>query len=155
MNRFLVLAVLLLLAAPVAAADDDLMALDRSFSAAVARDGLPAAYLAYLAEDAADFGAGNMPPLYGRAAYEASVRAGHAENPPGSSLVWSPEHMRLSADRTMGAVDGTWTYTGPPPKNGAKPFVLTGHYLRVWHKDAAGAWKIADEMATTDTPPKP
>jgi ketosteroid isomerase-like protein len=154
MHRFLAFALLWLATAPaLAASPDDPMALDRRFSDEVARNGLPATYLAYLADDAADFGAGGMAPLYGRAAYEASVRAGKADNPKGSVLAWSPEHVKLSVDGTMDATDGTWTYTGPPAENGAAPMKLSGHYLRVWRKDALGAWKIEADMATND--PKP
>lgn len=133
---------------------DELMAVERTFSARVGTDGLPATYLAYLADDAADFGAGGMAPLYGKAAYEASVRAGKADNPKGSVLRWSPEHAHLAADGTLGAVDGTWTYEGPTPDSGGTRLVLHGHYLRVWKKDAAGAWKIEADMATND-PGKP
>ena len=118
------------------------------------RRGLPRAYLAYLADDAEDFGAGGMAPLYGRAAYEASVKAGKADNPKGSLLSWSPLHVKMSSDGTMAAVDGRWTYQGPPPVNGGMRLLLGGYYLRVWKKDPSGAWKIAADMATND-PAKP
>src|SRR5579862_1543229 len=54
-----------------AATGDDLMTVEHIFSDMAGSQGLPAAYLGYLADDAVDFGAGNMAPLYGRAAYEA------------------------------------------------------------------------------------
>ena len=155
MHRILLAVIVCAWAGSAAAAPgDELMALEHTFSDFAGAQGLPAAYLGYLADDAADFGAGNMAPLYGRAAYEASVWAGKADNPKGSRLSWSPEHVKMSADGTMGAVDGTWTYQGPTPESGGPRMVLAGHYLRVWRKDAGGAWKIEADMATND-PAKP
>jgi ketosteroid isomerase-like protein len=156
MHRILLAVIACAIAVPaVAAPGDDLMTVERTFSDTVGSKGLPTAYLSYLAEDAVDFGTGGMAPLYGRAAYEASVRAGKADNPKGSVLSWSPEHVKMSADGTMGAVDGTWTFLGVPPTDGSARLRLSGHYLRVWKKDASGAWKIEDDMATNDPAPKP
>lgn len=146
--------VCMLTGSATAAPGSDLMTVEHTFAELAGTKGLPAAYLSYLAEDAVDFGAGNMAPLYGRAAYEASVKAGKADNPQGSVLSWSPEHVKMSADGTMGAVDGTWTYQGPTPDSGGSRMMLSGHYLRVWKKDAGGAWKIEADMATND-PAKP
>ncbi len=36
------------------------------------------------------------------------------------------------------------------PKAAARGLKLAGHYLRVWKKDASGAWKIEADMATND-----
>jgi ketosteroid isomerase-like protein len=155
MDRFLTaLALVLATGSAAAAPADDLMTVERAFSDRAVTQGLPAAYLPDLAPDAVDFGAGGMAPLYGRAAYEALVKAGKATNPKGSVLRWTPEHMQMSADGGMGAVDGTWTYEGPAPQSGGVRTVLSGHYLRVWKRDAAGVWKIEADMATND-PAKP
>ncbi|HEX4303536.1 MAG TPA: nuclear transport factor 2 family protein [Rhizomicrobium sp.] len=131
-----------------AAPADDLTATEHAFSAMAEKQGYAAAYLAYFAEDAADFGSGNLAPIYGRAAFAASLKTGPG-NSAGSVLSWAPDHVKVSADGTMGSADGVWTYLGPPVTSGAR-MKLGGHYLRVWQKDASGAWKIAADMATND-----
>ena len=93
-----------------------------------------------------------MKPIYGRIAFAASVKSGASTNPAGSALSWNPQHVKVSGDDTLGSVDGVWTYLGPPVAAGAR-MTLSGHYLRVWKKDAGGAWKIEADMATNDPAP--
>jgi hypothetical protein len=65
MHRILVTAALLLsVTAASAALDDDLAATEHAFSATAESRGYAAAYLAYFADDAADFGTENMAPIY-------------------------------------------------------------------------------------------
>src|ERR1700710_1142150 len=143
MHRILAIGALLLLSVTAASAapGDNLAATEHAFSAMAGSQGYAAAYLAYFADDAADFGTGNEAPIYGRAAFAASVKAGPG-NPAGAVLRWVPDHVRVSADGTMGSADGVWTYLGAPVTSGTR-VKLSGHYLRVWQKDASGAWKIA------------
>jgi ketosteroid isomerase-like protein len=149
MHRILAIGIFLLAATTASAAPaEDLTATEHAFSAMAESQGYAAAYLAYFADDAADFGTGNEAPIYGRAAFAASVKAGPG-NPAGSVLSWVPDHVRVSADGTMGSADGVWTYLGPPVTSGTR-VKLGGHYLRVWRKDTSGAWKIAADMATND-----
>lgn len=54
----------------------------------------------------------------------------------GSVLSRDPEHVKVSADGTLGAVDGVWT--GPPVTAGLRT-KLSGHDLRVWKKGTGGA----------------
>ncbi|MFX9608462.1 DUF4440 domain-containing protein, partial [Acinetobacter baumannii] len=45
----------------------------------------------------------------------------------------------------LGATWGHWTFT---PKGGGKP--VTGRYVTVWRKDAAGAWKGLIDIGNPD-----
>jgi ketosteroid isomerase-like protein len=133
----------------LAASTNELTVAEKAFSDLSIKKGSGAAYLAYLAEDGTSFGAGSANPIYGRQAFAASVASGASVNPPGSSLSWIPRQVRESADGSVGWVDGTWQYLGPPD-TAHKALQLSGHYLRVWTKDNSGRWKIESDMATND-----
>ena len=132
---------------------DDLIAADTAFSAMSVAKGDSAAFLAYLADDGRMFGTGNLAPLIGKAAAEASFKSMESGNGAKSTLSWVPDFANVSADGTLGFTDGHWTFDGAPDAKGQR-FHATGHYLTVWRKDASGTWKVAADMGTTNPAPK-
>lgn len=73
------------------------------------------------------------PPIRGAAAiYKAMGGAA-----PGPRLQWAVVDAWGAASGDLGVTTGTWKLTAP----GAAAPMLTGRYVTVWRKDAAGAWK--------------
>jgi ketosteroid isomerase-like protein len=127
------------------------MAADRAFSALSVKEGSNAAFLAYLADDGRLLGTGNEAPILGKD--EAIKRFANSGNgdPKTNVLSWEPEHGEVSADGALAWTDGKWTFDGGPKEHHVH---LTGRYMTVWRKDAAGMWKVASDMGTNDPAPK-
>ncbi len=138
-----------------AGAKEDVVAADKAFSALSVEQGSNAAFLAYLADDGRLFGTGNEAPIIGKA--EAIKRFSDPNtgngDPKMNVLSWVPDHVDVSADGTLAWTDGKWTFNGGPDAKG-NPVHLTGHYMTVWKKDAAGAWKVTGDMGTSDPTPQ-
>jgi ketosteroid isomerase-like protein len=133
---------------------EDLIAADQAFSRLSVDKGSNAAFLAYLADDGRIFGTGNELPIYGKA--EAIKRFADPKSGNGDPrlnvLSWEPDAAGASADGGLGWTDGHWVFESGPDDIGRRHYI-TGHYLTVWKKDAAGVWKVQADMGTTD--PKP
>lgn len=147
------LAVLSFASAAHAGPKEDILAADCAFSQLSAEKGSNAAFLAYIAEDGRIFGTGNEKPIIGKA--EATKRFTDPKegngDPKANVLRWEPDAAGVSSDGALGWSDGRWTFNGGDADH---PIHLTGHYLTVWVKDAKGAWKVQDDMGTTDPQPE-
>lgn len=77
---------------------------------------------------------------------EAVAKSFADEAPQGSKLEWTPVDAWGSRGGDMGVTTGTWKFTVP---GGAAPTV-TGRYVTVWRKDAAGAWKALIDIGNPD-----
>jgi len=136
----------------VAGPAEDVMAADRAFSQLSVAKGSNAAFLAYLADDGRLFGTGNELPIIGKAAAAARFadpKSGNGD-PSLNMLSWEPDAVGVSKDGTLAWTDGHWIFAMGPDDAGRRHYI-TGHYLTVWKKDAAGAWKVQADMGTTDT----
>jgi hypothetical protein len=102
--------------------EDETVAAERAFAIRVAYDGIPAAFLAVLAEDSIISGAGPEP---GRSAYRALPK-----DHPGR-LLWEPTVVAASADGTLACTAGPYRLLDP---GGQDP--CTGVYLSVWRRNA-------------------
>jgi ketosteroid isomerase-like protein len=121
---------------PAAAAA--LLAAERAFAARSASAGAEAAFRDYLdPADSRAFTGGDA--LRGLDA----IARSHAD---GGRLLWAPAEVFASKGGDMGAVWGVWTYTLPAPAKGQ----VTGRYVTVWRKDAAGAWKALIDIGAPD-----
>ena len=60
-------------------------------------------------------------------------------------LAWTPDQVFASTG-DLGAVEGHWTFTAK-----GLPRLLSGHYVTVWRKTPAGAWKGVIDVGTPDT----
>ena len=66
--------------------------------------------------------------------------------PSQTRLEWTPLDAWGSRGGDLGVTTGTWKFTGPPP--GAT--VVTGRYVTVWRKNAAGQWKGLIDIGNPD-----
>lgn len=128
--------------ADTAAEEAALIERDRAFAQALASQGAQAAYQARLAENARLLRDGHSPYVGAEA-----VRSALASGTPAS---WEP----LGGDVSAGG-DFGYTYGRYPAGANEKPVPgKSGHYLRVWRKQA-GDWKLLAEVLNALPPPPP
>ena len=140
------LAVGLLAAASARAADlpvkDQLIAVDKAFAAEAKAKGPAIAFRDYMDPiDGLEFAGGKEPARGAEAIFQAQ-----GGDKPGGELVWTPSDAMAGAAGDMGVTWGHWTFT-PPVKN---PKIVTGLYVTVWRKDAAGHWKGLVDIGNPD-----
>ena len=88
-------------------------------------------------------------PVRGSAAAYAAFGGDAA--PANLRLSWVPAEVFASTGGDMAATWGRFTMTD---MSGKQP-PLTGHYVTVWRKSAAGAWKAIMDIGEPDAPPEP
>lgn len=114
---------------------------DQAFEARAEAVGPAQAFRDYMDPiDGLQFNGG--PPVRGAEAIYRAMGGGK----PQPRLRWSVVDAWGSAGGDMGVTTGTWTLTLP----GARAPSLTGRYVTVWRKDAAGAWKGLIDIGTPD-----
>jgi ketosteroid isomerase-like protein len=125
----------------LAAARAALVEAERAFSRLSQREGLRAAFLAYLAEDAVLFRPGPVP---GREFIAARP------SPP-VELTWWPVYAEVAASGDLGYTTGPYVLreTGQGPGGETQ----TGYYVTVWRRQADGAWKVVADLGATTPPP--
>jgi ketosteroid isomerase-like protein len=126
------------------------MQADRDFAAMSAKDGLKAAFLAYMDPADGEFiGPGSV------VKSAAKVADGFSQSPPGFAIEWAPDGGHGSASGDLAVTTGRYTI-----KAGADT-LEQGRYVTVWRKDAVGALKavmdlgVADPAAAPATTPDP
>ena len=140
----LVLAPNLVLADPAADTAAAVRAADLAFETRAQAVGAAQAFREFMdPTDGLEFGSG--PPIRGAEAIYKSMRGdtGHA------TLQWAPTDAWGSASGDLGVTTGTWRLL-----DGSRP-PITGRYVTVWRKDAAGQWKGLIDIGSPDpVPPK-
>jgi uncharacterized protein (TIGR02246 family) len=103
------------------------------------------ALVAHYSEDAIVYSPDSAP-LRGKDA----IRKGFAEahKIPGFSLTWKDEKVEVSRSGDVAYSRGPYVFKMTGPKG--EPVVQHGHYVAVWKKQADGAWKAIEDIATTD-----
>jgi ketosteroid isomerase-like protein len=124
----------------LAAARAALADTERAFSLLSRQQGMRAAFLAYLADDAIIFRPG---PVAGRAFIEARP------SPP-IELTWRPVFVEVAASGDLGYTTGPYELRRTDPAQGAA--IDHGYYVTVWRKQPGGAWKVVADLGV-DTPP--
>ncbi|MFD2246580.1 YybH family protein [Pontibacter ruber] len=112
---------------------------ERAFSAASVKNGIKAAFLENLADDAIVFLPG---PVNGKEGY-----GKQPESP--AKLSWYPAYADISASPDWGYTTGPYELR-PKPED-EKP-TGAGFYLSVWKKQADGKWKVAVDMGNSFSP---
>jgi ketosteroid isomerase-like protein len=123
-------------AAGAGAERERLAATDRAFAALSRREGMRAAFLAYLAADAVLFRPGPVP---GRAFIE--------ERPsPAIELTWEPVFSAVATSGDLGYTTGPYAVhdTGPDHHLSEQ-----GYYVTIWRKQADGTWKVELDQGVT------
>jgi ketosteroid isomerase-like protein len=69
---------------------------------------------------------------------------------PGFSVTWTPATVEVAQAGDVGYTAGTYQLQMQGPDG--VPISDHGKYLTVWKKDAAGAWKVAQDMFNSDVP---
>jgi ketosteroid isomerase-like protein len=115
--------------APRLAAPAELAAAESAFAAQSVREGMRAAFLAWLAPDATLFRAG---PVNGPAAIAAKP------DPP-VVLDWRPAFVEVAASGEMGLSTGPWKITSRGDPSAAPGY---GQFVSVWKRSSSGAWRV-------------
>lgn len=108
-----------------------------------ATEGAPAAFQAFLLENALQLPALQLP-IHGREAiYQDMVSAGG-----GYTLTWEPQSGEVALSGDMGYTWGIYTITidSDDPKS------RQGKYLNVWKKDLDGNWRVLIDMGNQNPP---
>ena len=118
---------------------------DQAFEARAQAVGPAQAFRDYMdPADGLEFGDG-APTKGAEAIYQSMGGA----KPPASKLEWTVADAWGAASGDLGVTTGTWKLT--PIAHPAAP--LTGRYVTVWRKDAAGHWKGLIDIGNPDPPP--
>jgi len=115
---------------------DRLAETDRAFAALSRRQGMRAAFLAYLAADAVLFRPGPVP---GREFVEARPS-------PAIELSWEPVFAAVAGSGDFGYTTGPYTVRGTGPD---RPLREQGYYVTIWRKQPGGAWKVELDQGVT------
>lgn len=113
---------------------------ESSFAAQSVREGMRAAFLAWLAPGATLFRGG---PVNGPAFI--------AANPdPPVELDWRPVHVEVAASGEMGLSTGPWT-----ARSRGDPALPPGHgqFVSIWKRDAGGPWRVLVDLGISHPGP--
>ena len=141
MKKLLLLS-LLCWVAPVLAADKtalkaELVRAENEFCRQAAVIGIPEAFVANMAEQSFNPGAGSLT----RAEYAAGANAGSKSD----KLTWLPLMVDVSGDGTLGYTWGKYEFTGTG--SDGQPRTGSGIYLSIWKRQADGSWKFVYDGA--------
>ncbi len=120
-------------------------AADIAFEARAEAAGAAQAFREFMdPKDGLEFGDGA--PLRGA---EAIYKSLGGDAPSKTKLTWAPVEAWGSAGGDLGVTTGTWKIT----KADGSGTPVTGRYVTVWRKDAAGHWKGLIDIGNPDPPP--
>jgi ketosteroid isomerase-like protein len=118
----------------------ELAAAESAFAAQSVREGMRAAFLAWLAPDATLFRPG---PVNGPAAI--------AANPdPPIVLAWRPAFVEVAASGELGLSTGPWKITSRSDPAAAPRF---GQFVSVWKRGADGSWRVHVDLGISHPGP--
>lgn len=116
---------------------------DRDFAALAKREGAAKAFRDSMdSSDGIIYGSGADPAIGAEAIYK--KMGGDA--PDDSTLEWQPQEVFAAKAGDMGVSRGRWIST--PKAAGAKP--VSGSYVTVWRRNAAGQWKGLIDIGNAD-----
>jgi ketosteroid isomerase-like protein len=129
---------------PQVTVERDLLAADRAFSDMSARQGVAAAFAAY------------MDPQDGMMVRPGAISEGakaigesFAETPRDLVLTWTPDRAYGAGSGDFGVTTGRFARARPGDPG------VQGRYVTVWRKDRTGAWKALMDIGNTDPPAPP
>ena len=106
---------------------------------------------AFYADDA-DSMLPDTPLMAGRKAIIAGMKPELGD--PNFSLVFAPTKVEIAKSGDIAYSKGWFKYTTTDPKT-KKRVGQAGNYVEVYKKQADGTWKVAEDIATEETPLKP
>ena len=108
---------------------------EKEFSAMAQKEGIPAAFVAFAAEDAVLMRNNTL--VIGKEALKENVEAAAAEN---VSLSWKPDFVDVAASGDLGYTYGQFIYTITDSIGNEN--VMEGVFHTVWKRQADGSWKF-------------
>jgi ketosteroid isomerase-like protein len=129
-----------------AKAVDEIMAADRAFNTMARDKGEQAAFGFYMDPEQGLLIVASQEPAKGHDA----IVAIHNDVAVPSPLSWEPVEAFAGKSGDFGSSWGHWRYQGKTADG--SPEILTGKYLTVWHKTAAGEWKALMDTGVRDKP---
>ena len=91
------------------------------------------------------------PPFKGKDAIRAAWK-GLLEDP-NLKLVFSADHIEISAAGDLAVTKGPYTLTTTDPKT-KQPVEDKGSYVTVYKKQTSGGWKVVEDITTSELAPK-
>ena len=108
---------------------------EKEFSAMAQQEGIPAAFLAFAADDAVLMR--NNALVVGKEAIKESLGAGSGDN---ASLTWKPDFVDVAASGDLGYTYGKYIYTLTDSAGNKQ--VQEGIFHTVWKRQEDGSWKF-------------
>jgi ketosteroid isomerase-like protein len=107
---------------------------EKEFSAMAQKEGIPAAFMAYAAEDAVLMRNNTL--VIGREALKESFQG----SPENVSLIWKPDFVDVAESGDLGYTYGKFVYTLTDSLGNEN--VAEGIFHTVWKRQADGSWKF-------------
>jgi ketosteroid isomerase-like protein len=108
---------------------------EKEFSAMAQQEGIPAAFLAFAADDAVLMR--NNILVVGKEAIKESLGTGSGDN---ASLTWEPDFVDVAASGDLGYTYGKYIYTLTDSAGNKQ--VQEGIFHTVWKRQQDGSWKF-------------
>ena len=108
---------------------------EKEFSAMAQKEGIPAAFIAYAAEDAVLMRNNSL--IIGKEALAESLQESSNEN---VSLIWEPDFVDVAGSGDLGYTYGKFVYTLTDSLGNEN--VAEGIFHTVWKRQADGSWKF-------------
>ena len=125
----------------------EVLGADIAFCARSAKDGAPAAFLAFVSADAILLGQESRGPAAVKALY-----GGPPPFPRQASLTWKPLVADVAASGELGYTWGRYMLNFPAMNN-QPAFTRTGTYVTIWKRQSDGSWKFVVDGGSPDGPP--
>jgi ketosteroid isomerase-like protein len=116
---------------------------DQAFARLSRQQGVRAAFLAYMADDAVLFRPG---PVSGRA----YLAAQPASPPPRTELIWAPVHVGVAGRGDLGYTSGPYELRATDRTHTVREY---GWYVTLWRKQPDGSWKFILDQGVVTPPP--
>lgn len=126
--------------ADLAAERARLAATERAFARLSRQQGMRAAFLAYMADDAVIFRPG---PVQGRPYMEPRPS-------PAIELTWAPVYTAVASSGDLGYTTGPYEVRGTGPD---RALAEQGYFVTIWRKQSDGGWKVAVDQGVATPPP--
>jgi ketosteroid isomerase-like protein len=122
-----------------------MLAVDRAFASMAAKEGVPAAFAAYAADDVRMFPDGG-------ASYAGrdNLIARFANWPEGASLSWTPVDGAAAPGGDFGYTWGRFVFTAQSDAGETSEY---GKYVSIWRKERDGAWKFIVDIGNSNPAP--
>ncbi len=125
---------------------EEIMAMDREFSAYSEAHGAPAAWPEFFARDAVQLNRGSQPMI----GFD-SILESFADWNEAGQLTWTPEDGVVSSSGDLGYTWGRYVFRST--REDGEEVVRHGKYTTIWKRQEDGAWKVVLDIGNENPPP--